>query len=352
VSQPTLPAAAYRADPARLARERQAIFAREWLFFGFGSDLSQTGDYVAADLAGWPLLVAVDDDGGLRAHHNVCRHRAGPLVDDGRGHARSLVCRYHGWSYGLDGRLRSARDFGCELDADVALWPVHVDVWRGLVFVHLGEPVRALVDALAGFADACAPYDIESFRVTGHAEHRLACNWKTYADNYLEGYHIPLVHPALNKAIDTKRYEVVVREDGRWVEHRAPARSGAATAGRWLWRWPNLALNLYPEGMNVERYDPVGSTTTRLRYSYAFAATVDDADVDEVLRTSAEITAEDALICEQVQQRLDSGVYVSGVLSPKHEQAVAAFQRWVAEACAESAVTAELPGTRRPPFSS
>ena len=88
------------------------MFGREWLFVGHRHELSEPGDYLACDIAGWPLVVVVDDEGGLRAHHNVCRHRAGPLVHEGCGRVAGLVCRYHGWSYGLDGRLRSARDFG------------------------------------------------------------------------------------------------------------------------------------------------------------------------------------------------------------------------------------------------
>jgi choline monooxygenase len=327
----TLPASAYRPDPARLARERVAVFGGEWLFVGFVADLVAPGDHVAVELAGWPIVVVVDDDGRLRGHHNVCRHRAGPLVDDGHGHVAGLVCRYHGWTYGLDGRPRTARDFGCDV-GEVSLGSVDVDTWRGLVFVHVGAPERSLVDSLGDFADACDDFDIEGFVVRHNVEHRLDCDWKTYADNYLEGYHIPLVHPALHKAIDSRRYEVEVHEEHRWVEHRAPTRSGAIVAGRWLWRWPNLALNLYPNGMNVERYDPVGPGTTRLRYSYAFTPSVDATEEEDVVRSSSEVTAEDADICRRVQRGLDAGSYDAGWLSPTHEVGVAAFQRWVAAA--------------------
>jgi choline monooxygenase len=162
-----------------------------------------------------------------------------------------------------------------------------------------------------------------------HADHDLACDWKTYGDNYLEGYHIPLVHPGLNKEIDAKRYRVDVHHEHRWVEHRAPARDGAVNLGRWLWRWPNVALNLYPGGVNVERWEPIAAGRCRLRYSYAFADSVSADERDEVVRVSAEVTAEDAAICEAVQRNLESGVYDVGWLSPKHEQAVAAFQSWV-----------------------
>jgi choline monooxygenase len=200
------------------------------------------------------------------------------------------------------------------------------------VDLSLGGGDVGLLDALGGFAEACDGYPIESFTPVAHADHDLACDWKAYADNYLEGYHIPLVHPGLNREIDAKRYRVDVHDDQRWVEHSAPARDGAVNLGRWLWRWPNLALNLYPGGMNVERWEPVAPGRCRLRYSYAFADPSDVAAVEEVVRVSEQITAEDALICEAVQTNLASGVYDTGWLSPKHEGALAAFQRWIRDA--------------------
>jgi choline monooxygenase len=331
----TLPASWY-VDPSIWEQERRAVFGREWLFIGHGHALSEPGDYLACDIAGWPLVVVVDDDGELRAHQNVCRHRAGPLVHSGRGRVPSLVCRYHGWAYGLDGRLRSARDFGATdgfNPAEVSLASASVDAWRGLVFVNLDLDGTAppLLEALGTFADECEPYPIEELVPTHETRHDLACNWKTYADNYLEGYHIPLVHPALNKEIDVKRYVVDVDERHRWVRHSAPARDGAVNSGRWLWRWPNLALNLYPDAMNVECYDPVTPERTRLRYSYSFRRPGDHEANDAVIRMSAQVTAEDTAICESVQRNLESGSYDTGWLSPKHEAGVAAFQRWVRE---------------------
>jgi choline monooxygenase len=317
-------------------RERRGVFGNEWLFVGHAQGLREPGDYLACDIAGWPLVIVLDDDGELRGHHNVCRHRAGPLVDDGCGRVPSLVCRYHGWAYGLDGRLRAARDFGdtSGLPEDVTLARVRVEAWRGLVFVNLELDGTAppLVEALGTFADECEGYPIEELALVHEAEHTLRCNWKTYADNYLEGYHIPLIHPGLNREIDAKRYLVTVDERYRWCRHEAPARDGAVNLGRWLWRWPNLALNLYPDGMNVERYDPIDPTTTRLRYSYSFRDPDDQVANDAVIAVSGEVTAEDIAICEAVQRNLDGGAYDTGWLSPKHEGGVAAFQRWVREA--------------------
>src|SRR5262245_33416245 len=114
----TLPAAWY-ADPQVWTRERAAIFGKTWHFVTHESALPETGSWRAETLAGYPILVLRDESGALRGFHNVCRHRAGPLTEGEEGRCEGqLVCRYHGWRYALDGRLRLARDFGSAADFD------------------------------------------------------------------------------------------------------------------------------------------------------------------------------------------------------------------------------------------
>ena len=320
------------ADPDVFAGERAAIWGREWIYVARATQLVRAGDYVAVDLCGWPVVVVAPEAGATpRAFLNVCRHRAGPLVHDGAGSCgSSLVCRYHGWSYDLDGRLHSARDFGAVVDPDTALAPVRCEVWRGLVFVNLDAGAPPLVQDLGEFATACEGFEIEACTEPRDVEDAVACNWKVYAENYLEGYHIPLVHPGLLREIDAKRYEVRVGD--RWVEHIAPPRDGAATAGRWLWRWPNLALNLYPDGVNIERYLPDGVSRTRVLYTYLFPPGGDPLAHEASVKLSLELLEEDRTICEAVQRGLTSGAYEPGPLSPRHEAGVAAFQGWVGDA--------------------
>lgn len=332
----TLPAAWYR-DAALYEVERRAVWGREWLAVARADQLREPGDAVGTSVAGMPIVVLVDGDGDLRAFHNVCRHRAGPLVDDGEARCRALVCRYHGWTYDLDGRLVRARDFGDDdLDLDeFGLWPLAVDRWRALVFVNVDLAAPPLADALGGFAAAAALAPMEELTFSHEVVHEIACNWKTYADNYLEGYHVPLVHPELNRELDVRRYRVDVHD--RWCRHSAPARDGAVNTGTWLWRHPNLALSVYPDGMNVERWFPIGPERTQVVYQYWFRTTDPDDPVAaranaDVVRISTEILDEDRRICEAVQRNLDAGVYDRGRLSPRHERGVAAFQRWVREA--------------------
>src|SRR5688572_11453593 len=147
-SDRTLPARDYW-DPAVYERERRSVFGRAWLALAPADQLREPGDVVALTVAGYPLVVAVEGDGELRAFHNLCRHRAGPLVEDGaRSCPGGFVCQYHGWSYGLDGTLRRARDFGCDPEpATYSLLPIRVARWRSFVFGCLDEGAPPLEEA-------------------------------------------------------------------------------------------------------------------------------------------------------------------------------------------------------------
>jgi choline monooxygenase len=330
----TAEAAGY-SDPSQWRRERTAIFARTWQFLGHESFLATPGDWIAETLAGYPVIVVRGEDGRLRGFHNVCRHRAGPLTDGQAGHCEgALVCHYHGWRYALDGRLRLARDFGQAPGfdpSDFSLFPIQAETWRGLVFVRMDGSEQPLAEAVAPLEARLGNADWSGLRVGLVRAHPLACNWKTYVENYLEGYHVTQLHPTLDVEIDSARYRVSV--DGRVALHEAPLRKPAATyAGLWAWLWPNLGVNVYgaADGVMIERMSPQGMAATRLDYVYL---TPGGRPVSaETLAVSDAVLAEDRWIVERVQTNLDAGVYRTGRLSPRHEGAVAAFQSFVAEA--------------------
>jgi choline monooxygenase len=327
----TLPASWYR-DPEVFERERRDVWEREWLLFAPAASLQRPGQYVADDVAGNPVFVSVARDGSLVGYHNVCPHRAGVIVWPGAGTAGNLVCRYHGWAFDWDGKLRAARDFGDEAGLrpdDRALGAISVARWRNLVFVHLGDDPPLLDDDLAPFAAECAPYGLEDFGYVRRIERSLSCNWKTYADNYLEGYHVPLLHPSLSRVLDMSTYRVDVPHRTYCI-HRAETSAGSPSGGAWLFRYPNLAVNVYADGMNVERIVPDGPRRTRVVYDY-FSAAADESAIDAMVEMSNVVLDEDQAICEAVQRNLDSGRYDTGPLSPRHEGAVAWFQARLAE---------------------
>ena len=320
-------------DPQRLVDERAAIFAREWIALGDTARLARTGDYLATTVAGYPIVV-VNDNGKLRGFSNVCRHRSGPLVWDGEGSCRSFVCRYHGWAYGLDGCLLSARDFGAEVSAEeCSLHPVSVGDWRGLLFVCVDATAPPLLEWLGPIVEHSKSFPMEEFVPTSHSAHEIAANWKVYAENYQEGYHIPLVHPGLNRQIDPSRYEVEVV--GEACLHTAPTRDGSAMSGAWWWRFPGLALNLYANGMSLESFWPTGPETTRVEYTFFFMPGSADEEVERAVASSVGILEEDRRICEAVQRNLASGLAGPASFSPRHEAGVAMVQALVERSLAD-----------------
>src|ERR1700753_717079 len=261
----TLAAWLYR-DKEVYETERRRVFGASWLFIAHESQLREPGEYVAANAAGYPLIVVRGAKGELHAFHNVCRHRAGPLADDGQGKCEGqLVCRYHGWRYALDGRLANARDFGPAEGfdpRDYALKPVRCESWRGFRFINMDKDAEPLMKFLAPLAARTKDLPLEKFTFNRGTTHGIACNWKTYVENYLEGYHIPLVHPFLNSAGVASRYGVDLTAP--IVFHSAPTRDGSPVGGVWAWMWPCLGVNMYEGGVLMERMWPLSATHTRL----------------------------------------------------------------------------------------
>lgn len=327
--QRTLPARLY-GDPDAYTRERTQVFGQAWLFLGHEAEAAEPGDWIAADIAGHRLFAVRGKDGILRAFHNVCRHRAGPLVQGERGTCPGeLTCAYHGWRYALDGRLRSAVGFGPAEGFDpreLGLLGLKLETWRGLVFVSMAEAPEPLSDFIAPLERLI---EARGLRIPGPAlrrSHRIGCDWKVYVENYLESYHIASVHPALTQELGAD-YRVTV--DGDLVIQESLASGDGPQAGLWGWLWPNLAVNIYRDGAMIERMVPEGPGRTRL--DYLFLRDDGPDALADALAASDTLTAEDAGICEAVQANLSAGAYDTGVLSPAHEAGVAWFQSRLSE---------------------
>ena len=208
----------------------------------------------------------------LRGFHNVCLHRAGPVAQ-GCGRRNTLQCRYHGWTYGLDGTLLRAPEMqGVERfnPAEMHLAPIQVATWGPLVFVNLDGKAPPLLDVLEDIPRRVAPFRCEAMRYVMRKEWEIACNWKVYVDNYLEGYHLPVVHPGLHKELDYDAYRV---EPHRYysIQH-APLRAvhGGNTGRRYdpakaevaeavyVWLFPNMMLNVYMGQMQTNVVIPRG----------------------------------------------------------------------------------------------
>ncbi len=324
-------------DAAQLARERDQVFARTWQLIGDTGQLAEVGAYVTAELAGEPIVVVRSAD-GLRGYYNVCPHRAGPLAT-GCGKRKTIQCAYHGWTFTLDGALLHAPHAeGAALD-DVRLAPIAVAAWGPLVFAAIA-PVMTLDELLAGIA---AP---PAMAWVMRRDYELACNWKVYVDNYLEGYHIPIVHPELTRELDVSAYRVVT--DRWWSRQHAPLRAlpGDASSrsyrpsedgeeAEYYWVFPGLMLNIYQGQFQTNVVTPLGIDRTRVSFDWFAASPPSDPATDETWRRLVEFSdllqVQDTGICEAVQKNLGSRGAVRGRYVPAREVGVHHFHRLLAE---------------------
>ncbi len=318
----------YYIDREIFAQECDRIFWTDWQLIGPASGLVAAGDYVATEIAGAKIVVVTGSDGMLRAFRNVCRHRGARLFEEGTGRCNLIRCRYHNWVYDLDGSLRQAPWFDEDAEFNMADWPlqaISVEFWRGLVFVAI-KPSATLEKQLGATVPELADEPIEEFRAV--AEHRMTfdANWKVYTDNFVEGYHIPGIHPGFFQAIDFEQFETTAHDN--LVRMTAPPREGLFYKGKWLWIWPNWTLSLFEGGMNTSRINPVSEGSTQLIYHFYFADTSEagqDRRCDTISRNLA-VVEEDFGICIETHKNYASGGYRPGPLSPRHEQGVAWFQ--------------------------
>jgi choline monooxygenase len=321
-------AAHFYADPATFEAERQSIFRRHWQMLGPIARLADPGAYLAVDVAGWKLFALRGDDGVLRGFHNVCRHRGARLVQEGSGTCKILRCPYHNWVYDSDGSLRHAPWFGEDPGFVMAQWPLEtaqLAEWRGLLFIAI-EPEIGLLDQLGDLPQEVAEFPIETYTAVEQHRFDARSNWKTYTDNFVEGYHIPGIHPGFLKVIDFTNFETVAL-DGM-VRMTSPQKGGSIYSGKWLWMWPNWTLSIFPGGMNTSRINPVSVDRTEIIYDFYFADISTGAQTQQrqTIDATCAIVREDFEICEHTQKNYASGSYRPGPLSPRHEQSVAYFQ--------------------------
>lgn len=188
-------------SPKYFEREQRQIFDTAWMILCAENEIPEPGCYLVKDV---PLLkssviVVRGKDGAIRAFRNACRHRGNQIHYDAcRGRSNSFTCKFHGWSYALDGKLRgvteSDRFFNLD-KSELGLTPVVIDTWNGLVFVNRAAgPVTSLREYLGSLADSLDGYPFRQMTLAAEWKAEINANWKTMVDAFQEGYHVGIVH--------------------------------------------------------------------------------------------------------------------------------------------------------------
>lgn len=322
---------------------RERAFRTTW---NFGGVIDKDSDYNVLPfdlLPGFlnePLLLS-HDGASTQCLTNVCTHRGNLLIEE-PGKSRILRCRYHGRCFGLDGQFRSmpgfedVEEFPSEKDNLVRLnhesiGPMHfvrlsgAKTWEE----QFGQMLRRMhwvdLDNLTYRPDASKDYEVNA-------------HWALYVDNYLEGFHVPFVHPSLNDSLEIEEYKVELTDGGvlqigyadkdESDVHDIPADSefaGQHIYAFYWWLYPNIMVNYYPWGISLNVVEPINLNKTKVRFLTFAYRELDDPDVSGIHQTELE----DEAIVESVQRGMRSSFYDRGRYSPKHEKAVHHFHRMI-----------------------
>ncbi len=324
--------------------ERARVFGRNWIAVGRLDQVAAEGQFFTVEIAGEPLVIVRGADGELRGFFNVCRHHAAAVANVPCGTVQHLRCPYHGWTYGLDGALKGAPEFAGVFDFDRGangLVPVRVATWEQFVFVTLDEHAADLTAILGDLPARVAPLEIGKLQFFARKTYTLACNWKVYVDNYLDGgYHVPHLHRGLNSVLDYKEYTIENSEHYSLQsspmissqEHKSFTATRTGDRAYYYWMYPNFMINIYQGVMDTNLVLPLGVDRCLVQFDFFFA------DVSEAARegnaesvaVSDRIQDEDVDICESVQKGLGSRAYGAGRLSVRRERGEHLFHRLLA----------------------
>lgn len=322
--------------------DREHIFLKSWQYLGHLDRVKNSGDLITGTIAGNPVLVVRGKDMSLRAFYNVCRHRGGPLALEDRSDLKSIQCQYHGWTYTLDGHLRGVPRFDrSELfdKKDFGLVELQIETWNGFIFVRLDKSKEKLQSLVQGIAEQIAPVQLERMKFYRRAYYDVACNWKVYVDNYLEGYHLPFVHPELTSLLDYQNYKTEAFEhysvqvtELSGTDNIYSNQKGLAF---YYHLFPNFMLNILPGRLQTNLVIPISHDRCRIIFDYYYEHP-DAKKAEADIAFSDLVQFEDIEICEHVQKGLESKAYDQGRFSPEMENAVYAFQSWLKKTYAKA----------------
>ena len=341
-------------DPAFSTIDQKALFDRMWQYAGHEAQIPETGDYLNIHVGSESVVVIRDGSDEIRAFFNVCRHRGGPLVMDACGHTSMLQCKYHGWTYKLDGSLRGVPRFN-RVDLfdkkDYGLKEIEVQTWQGLIFVRIQPAGEPLHKVLEGIDQRISPMKLHEMNFYRQVVYEIDCNWKVYVDNYLEGYHLPFVHPELCDVLD---YSAYVTESFPWYSLQySPISNGEASYGAsggdayYYFIFPNVMLNILPNRLQTNVVIPRASDKTLVLFDYHYTDIASERALQRIeadLEFSDRVQQEDIEICEHVQRGLMSRAYDRGRFSVECEEGVYHFQSLLKKAYRSAIDAVEVPG--------
>ncbi len=356
-----LPNAHYISDEI-YARERDTVFFKNWAAIGFDHDAAQAGDAVPVDFMGMPLLLVRTRSGELNVFQNTCRHRGMILVEAPTRLKGPIRCPYHSWCYSEMGDLvRTPFIGGLDIDSHEAVKPetlslfkIRSHVWQGVVFVNISGDAPAFEIAHADLIARWGEFD-QSYYPGGaesQFEMTLASNWKLAVENYCESYHLPWIHPELNKIspidvhynIDnhpdysgqgTRNYRQLVGKNGQTFPDFEGLSGIWDKQGEYVACFPNILLGVHRDHAFAMLLIPKGPDVTHERVSLFYAkADIKTAAWQDMCAENARIWQgvfqEDIGVVEGMQKGRYGVKFDGGKFSPVMDGPTHNFHKWVA----------------------
>ncbi|HEX4227904.1 MAG TPA: aromatic ring-hydroxylating dioxygenase subunit alpha [Bryobacteraceae bacterium] len=351
----TLPAC-YYTDSDHFRREIDTFFFEDWICAGRADAIPNAGDYFLRDIAGESLIIVRSGAGSVEAFYNVCRHRGTRLCTVAEGNfAGRIQCPYHGWTYGLDGRLLGAPHMDSSLfnHLDYPLHKLHTGLWDGHIFLNAQAHPEPLSVQLADLPTRFAAWRMEELRLRERITYEIHANWKLIVANYNECLHCPVLHPALNRLTDylgsdnetphatyiggsmgfRGAAETMTMDGKRRRDYLPGLNESERKKVCYYSIYPNLLLSLHPDYMMIHTLWPRAVDRTEIICEWYFhPGELSKADFigDDAIEFWDLTNREDWHIVELSQAGMQSRAYTPGPYSTR-EELLYAFDRMVVQ---------------------
>lgn len=361
-------------EPEIFKIEQKKIFSNCWHFCGLVEDLIESNSYLTVQAGVNNLLVYRDQQGDLRAMHNICRHRGMRLLEGKGKLQKNITCPYHDWTYAQDGQLKSLpkqrQEFPDINKACLSLKRASVGIWRGMIWVHPDETAPSVIEYFASMEGRLAPYDVEQLIEADEyiVEEVIQANWKLIVENYIDHYHLAQLHSGTLNMYEHKRaefgfagehfyfWEPLTQDYHRDIENNSPypllIDADEPNIGAWVpMLFPCIGLAETESSWSVFQIVPISVDKTKVIirsklkncssmqfYKQAFSSysywankvksKSKQHDQQHALG-SADFMQEDIYVCEQLQKSLKSNYFEFGPSAVHGESPIRGFQQRV-----------------------
>jgi choline monooxygenase len=351
-----------------LAYEREKVFCDKWTVIGVGSSIPNPGDAKPYNLLGIPLIAIRDKDLKIRIFHNVCSHRGFRLLDQPCNLKNIIRCPYHSWSYDFKGKLVATPHIGGfdihqtkKFDKNKSnLKEIRSEIWMDIIFININANE-------VNFKEFIKPLEQRWSKFINHDDHKLLvhsndygyfhldvkCNWKFAIENYCESYHLPWIHPELNKVSNindhyhiqglpnrfagqgSKKYEQPVKGNKKFNTFRNWDKKMLKNS-EYIALFPNVMIGLHIDHFYVFWLEPISTNETRehLEMYYVGEDSANGKELKDLRKENSrfwkDVMSEDIKAVEGMQNGRNSPVYNGGNFSPVMDNPTHQFHKWIA----------------------